>query len=125
MQPHPCLVTTQLMRLAVGQITNPVVGQRGDDGVFERRTLFDVDTEAGEVFRRHADQGDFVAQLNGGGNTGTGWQTFSFSVPLAAGDHTIVLGGYNSKKTTADEITTVVIDDVLVAVENRPQLPTG
>ncbi len=59
---------------------------------------------------------DFVAQLTGNGNGGsvqtTGWQTFQISRPLAAGNHTLTLGGYNNKKNTSSESTTILIDTV-------------
>ena len=37
---------------------------------------------------------------------------------LAAGSHTIVLGGYNNKKDASDESTTATIDDVVVTSGN-------
>ena len=62
---------------------------------------------------------DFLAQLVGDGNTGTslttGWRLYAVSLgTLAAGTHTLVIGGYNSKKTEVSESTTLVIDDVLL-----------
>lgn len=49
----------------------------------------------------------------------TDWQQHSiFLGNLAAGAHTIVLGGYNSKKTAADQSSTVTIDDVLLTSGN-------
>jgi hypothetical protein len=60
-----------------------------------------------------------VAQIVGNGNGGTiittGFQTFTVdSGTLAAGAHTLVIGGFNNQKTLADESTGVVIDDVKV-----------
>ncbi len=59
---------------------------------------------------------DYVVQITGNGNGGavqtTGWQTFQASIALAAGSHTVTLGGYNNKKNTASESTAVLIDDV-------------
>jgi hypothetical protein len=61
---------------------------------------------------------DYVAQLTGDGNGGavqtTGWQLFQVSLPLAAGNHTVTLGGYNNKKNTTSESTTILIDDVFM-----------
>jgi len=62
---------------------------------------------------------DFLAQIVGDGNTGgsisTGWRLYSVSLgTLSAGAHTLVIGGYNSKKTEVGESTTVLIDDVLL-----------
>jgi hypothetical protein len=63
--------------------------------------------------------GDYVAQLVGNGNSGsaisTGWMLYRVDLGmLDAGTHTLIIGGYNSHKTTATEFTTVLIDDVLV-----------
>ena len=63
--------------------------------------------------------GDYLAQMVGDGNTGstltTGWRLYSVNLgTLSAGTHTLVIGGYNSKKTQASETTTVLIDDVLL-----------
>lgn len=62
---------------------------------------------------------DYVVQLRGDGQGGvgqirtTGWQTVVLDLgALGAGSHTVVLGGYNNKKTLADEETTIWIDDV-------------
>ena len=66
-----------------------------------------------------ASPSDFLAQIVGDGNTGgaitTGWRLYAVNLgTLSAGTHTLVLGGYNSKKTDATESTTVLIDDVLL-----------
>ena len=63
--------------------------------------------------------GDYLAQVVGDGNTGspvtTGWKLYSLNLgTLAAGTHTLAIGAYNSKKTSVDETTTVLIDDVLL-----------
>jgi subtilisin family serine protease len=62
---------------------------------------------------------DFLARVFGDGNGGapisTGWR--SITVPLgqvAAGTHTLRIGGFNSKKTLADELTGISIDDVQI-----------
>jgi hypothetical protein len=64
---------------------------------------------------------DYAAQITGNGNGGstitTGWQVFQISLgTLPAGTHTLVLGGYNNKKTTSTERTTILVDDVSVSV---------
>ncbi len=66
-----------------------------------------------------ASPSDYLAQIVGDGNTGaalsTGWQLHSVNLgTLSAGTHTLVIGGYNSKKTEVGESTTVLIDDVLL-----------
>ena len=46
----------------------------------------------------------------------TGWQIVT--IPLGtvpAGTHTLVLGGYNNKKNSKSEVTTILIDDVTVS----------
>ena len=62
---------------------------------------------------------DYLAQIVGDGNGGsartTGWRLFQVDLgTLAAGTHTLVIGGYNNKKTYNDESTTILIDDVLL-----------
>ncbi|MCP3978743.1 MAG: hypothetical protein GY716_05355, partial [bacterium] len=64
------------------------------------------------------DPDDFVAQLVGPGGGGpdqtTGWMQFQADLgALSSGQHDFILGGYNNKKTTADEITEILIDDVV------------
>jgi hypothetical protein len=64
---------------------------------------------------------DYVAQVAGDGNGGTaittGWQLFEIPLgTLPAGTHTLILGGYNSKKTSTTERTIVFIDDVSIVV---------
>jgi hypothetical protein len=60
-----------------------------------------------------------IAQVVGNGNGGssitTGFQLFQQGLGvLPAGTHTLVLGGFNSQKTTASESTELIVDDVLV-----------
>ena len=62
---------------------------------------------------------DYVAQVAGNGNggsaIGTGWQLFQKSLgTFPAGTHTLILGGYNNKKNSSSERTTILIDDVTV-----------
>ncbi len=71
---------------------------------------------------RSAGAGDWVAQVAGNGNggtaIGTGWQLVEINLGvLPAGTHTLVLGGFNNKKDSKSERTTVLIDDVAVVVK--------
>ena len=45
----------------------------------------------------------------------TGWQETTLKVTLAAGAHTLRIGGYNNQKTRANEFITVYFDDVELA----------
>ena len=63
---------------------------------------------------------DYIFQIAGNGNGGspqtTDWQLFQTSVAnLAAGQHTISIGGFNNNKTFNNESTEVLLDDVLVS----------
>jgi hypothetical protein len=63
--------------------------------------------------------GGVLAQVAGNGNGGspvtTGFLLFQQSLGvLPAGAHTIVLGGFNSQKTTTSESTELLVDDVIV-----------
>ena len=63
--------------------------------------------------------GDYVAQIAGDGPGGspiaTCWHRFRMDLgELAAGTHTVIIGGYNNKKTYDDESTEIIIDDVFV-----------
>ena len=65
---------------------------------------------------------DFVMDLFGDGEGGpeisTGWQVGVVDVGiLEPGAHLLAIGGYNSKKTNANESTTVVIDEVRVTTQ--------
>ena len=60
---------------------------------------------------------DYIAQVAGNGNggsvVGTGWRLFETSLgTLPAGTHTVILGGYNNRKNSTSERTTILIDDV-------------
>jgi glucose/arabinose dehydrogenase len=68
---------------------------------------------------------DYLDQVVGNGNGGsarsTGWQTYqSVLGPFASGTHTVVIGGYNNKKTFADESTEILIDNVLITSMSGP-----
>ncbi|MGD9849725.1 MAG: M12 family metallo-peptidase [Nitrospirales bacterium] len=52
---------------------------------------------------------------NGGGPLTTGWTQVTIDVGrLSPGSHTIAIGAYNNKKTFNDEITEILIDDILI-----------
>ncbi|PQP32961.1 hypothetical protein C6A36_01720, partial [Desulfobacteraceae bacterium SEEP-SAG10] len=60
----------------------------------------------------------------------TAWHLFEVNLGiLEAGDHTLIIGGYNNKKTYYNESTEVLIDDVLLksfAVSNQaPDVDAG
>lgn len=62
---------------------------------------------------------DYLSQITGDGNSGsaisTGWLYFEVNLgTVAAGNHTIRVGGFNNKKTFNDETTTILIDDVKI-----------
>ncbi|PID86997.1 MAG: hypothetical protein CSB13_01625 [Chloroflexi bacterium] len=60
---------------------------------------------------------DYVSRNCDGVNAN--WRQFSFtSDNLAAGAHTLTIGGYNNQKTTSDEMTRIWFDDVLVEISN-------
>ncbi len=55
----------------------------------------------------------------------TDWQQYQIYVGnLSAGNHTIILGGYNNKKDATDESTTVLIDDVALTAGNAAPTTT-
>ncbi|MEE9373817.1 MAG: M28 family peptidase, partial [Saprospiraceae bacterium] len=64
---------------------------------------------------------DYIDQIKGDGNSGPtigSDQFFEYKKvigPLSVGSHTISLGGFNSLKTLADEITFITIDDVSIS----------
>ncbi|NQU25268.1 MAG: lamin tail domain-containing protein, partial [Candidatus Nealsonbacteria bacterium] len=76
---------------------------------------------------------DSLVYLNGDGSTGenddTGWMSASFTVPLAAGNHTITVGAYNNKQNSLslNEYVEAFIDDVVVTevITESPQLGPG
>jgi glucose/arabinose dehydrogenase len=73
---------------------------------------------------------DYVARIAGNGNGGpaltTGWQLFNVNLgSLATGTHTLTVGGYNNKKTFNNEVTEVLIDDVIVSSTGPPPVLTS
>jgi len=61
---------------------------------------------------------DYIARVTGDGNYGdiltTGWRQFAVTKYLPAGDHTVVIGAYNNKKTYYNESTELLISNVTV-----------
>ncbi|MEM7224990.1 MAG: hypothetical protein AAF495_18575 [Pseudomonadota bacterium] len=66
-----------------------------------------------------------IARLDGDGPTSTGWQTFTITLDLAAGDHELVLGGFNNMKTDRNEFTKIFFDNVAVTGEAGANSPIG
>ena len=65
---------------------------------------------------------DYVDMVAGDGSGGspisTDWQIFETVIgPLTGGPHTLIVGGFNNKKTSTSESTTVRIDDITVVWE--------
>lgn len=62
----------------------------------------------------------FVARITGNGNGGSaqviGPLFTEIDVALAAGNHTLTLGGYNNKKTFNNEFTAVFYDDLEITI---------
>jgi lysophospholipase L1-like esterase len=52
----------------------------------------------------------------------SGWQQVTFDVSLTGGTHTITVGGYNNKKTGADEVTDVFFDDIEIVQKNATNI---
>ena len=70
---------------------------------------------------------DYVAELSGDGNGGsvttTGWQTVTIDLgQLTAGDHTLVIGGYNNEKTFNDESVDIRVDDIQLTTDSTPMV---
>ncbi len=60
----------------------------------------------------------YLARFSGGTGVDldTGWQDYANIVTLSGpADHTLEIGGFNNKKTAADEVMDVYIDDVVVS----------
>ena len=65
-----------------------------------------------------------IGNGNGGGIDDTGWLIESFTVPLSAGIHTLVVGAHNNNATYSDESVELFIDDVtIVAIPDTPPPP--
>jgi hypothetical protein len=74
---------------------------------------------------------DYIARISGDGEGGpiitTGWQQFTYAAGnLPAGDHTILIGAYNNRKTAIQESTELLVDGVLVTeVPDAPLVITS
>ncbi|MBN1125793.1 MAG: chitobiase/beta-hexosaminidase C-terminal domain-containing protein, partial [Sedimentisphaerales bacterium] len=67
--------------------------------------------EAGNSLIRRVGDGD------GGPDNDYGWQEYQIRLSLTAGIHTLTLGAFNNKSTTAwDEWTEVYFDDIVVSI---------
>ena len=67
---------------------------------------------------------DYLVQLVNGTPQTSGWQAVTLDLgQLSAGSHVLEFGAFNSKKTTATEQTTFVVDEVLVTAEPAPNAP--
>ena len=69
-----------------------------------------------------------VEQLTGDGNGGpqqtTGLQSISLALgSLAAGSHSIEIGGFNNQKTWSNEVSELLIDDVMLTAASAPPPP--
>ncbi|WP_421872897.1 beta strand repeat-containing protein [Nitratireductor rhodophyticola] len=62
---------------------------------------------------------------NGGGNAVTGWKTFTTTIDLSAGDHTLALGGLLTQKTASGEYADVYFDNVKVEYSPAPSFASG
>ena len=75
-----------------------------------------------------AGDGDVLARIvgdgTGGPNQTTGWTQVRVNVGrLSAGSHTLVLGGFNNKKTFRDEVTRIRFDDLMIEGESSASPP--
>ena len=61
-----------------------------------------------------------IGNGNGGDIDDTGWLTESFTVPLSAGIHELVIGAYNNNATYSDESVEVFIDDITIVETGLP-----
>jgi len=61
---------------------------------------------------------DYLARVvgngSGGSNITTGWRSYQITLNLPAGNHTLSIGAYNSKKNASNESTTALLDDVIL-----------
>jgi hypothetical protein len=64
---------------------------------------------------------NFIARISGNGKGGgeitTGWRLFEITGSIAPGNHTLIIGGYNNRKTARTEWTTILIDDVALKLQ--------
>ncbi|MCP3976353.1 MAG: hypothetical protein GY720_17855 [bacterium] len=60
-----------------------------------------------------SDSNDYIERYVGGGDSG--WATFSTTISLAAGTHTLSVGGYHNKKSQRTEEAEISFDGILIA----------
>ncbi|WP_113152805.1 DUF5801 repeats-in-toxin domain-containing protein [Nitratireductor sp. OM-1] len=65
------------------------------------------------------------ASGSGGGDAVTGWKTFTTTIDLSAGDHTLALGGLLTQKTKSGEFAEVYFDNVNVEYTPTPSFTSG
>ena len=53
---------------------------------------------------------DYLERICGAGDSG--WQQVALNVSLTAGSHTLIVGGYNNKKTSSGEATEILFDNI-------------
>jgi len=66
---------------------------------------------------------DYVDRLMGDGNDGpdltTGWRSFQIDLgTIQPGSHKLILGGYNNRKTQANEWTEILLDNIVLSLSN-------
>ncbi|MES2708277.1 MAG: Ig-like domain-containing protein [Verrucomicrobiota bacterium] len=106
-----------------------ISGQDYDAGEFQE-LICDVDgTQYGTVTApgTHLAVNFQTGNGNGGGAIDSGWKQSSFTIPLAAGTHTLSLGGFGNAGSpggagTAQESFEAFFDEVLVTVPGRATL---
>lgn len=74
------------------------------------------------------DNTGILLSINGDGNGGpfisTDWQQITVSTgELGPGQHTLSIGGFNNKKSYFNEVTQILIDDVVLSTTNTPDTP--
>lgn len=112
------------------QITVAVPRSGDIDIQFQYELIQSSEYESDEfsTVRARWDNGDIggtIAEIrgdsNGGSDRSTGLRTFSTTLNnVSAGDHTLLIGAFNSKKTYFNETTTLLIDEVLVSADPAP-----
>ncbi|MBN7756657.1 VWA domain-containing protein [Nitratireductor aquimarinus] len=104
---------------------------------FDYYAMLTAETDVGEDVRVLAGvdgeafgSGGVVDELLGasgssGGDAVTGWKTFTTTIDLSAGDHTLALGGLLTQKTKSGEFAEVYFDNVNVEYTPTPSFTSG
>ncbi|MCV0380334.1 VWA domain-containing protein, partial [Nitratireductor sp.] len=104
---------------------------------FDYYAMLTDDTDVGEDVRVLAGidgeafgAGGVVDELlgdssNSGGDAVTGWKTFTTTIDLSAGEHTLALGGLMTEKTRSGEFADVYFDNVSVEYTPTPSFTSG